>query len=270
MISGMIYLLDLDPRPYYRRCHFDDYIVHRRHLAPTGGALSVRFALVVGSGMMPRRVSFKPPVEACPSRNISVLTFNVYAGPPLPTRLAGTLEGSTRLQQQIEAILKLAPDIVCLQEVLADGVRAEIQKGVKRVYGCSFQQSASHVQLALRAGGLLLLLLAYAAGSLLGWWLSAYLTRGIFFAAISLFLPLSMTTACMFLVRRMLQNTRSWSLTAITHTLRVCVPTGDQAIHTMGFHFRRHPSRRPHDPSQALDVQATWPTGREAVCRAGW
>lgn len=38
-------------------------------------------------------------------------------------RHAGSLDGSERLKQQVEEIAALKPDVVCLQEVLSDGVR---------------------------------------------------------------------------------------------------------------------------------------------------
>lgn len=59
--------------------------------------------------------------------NLKVLNFNVFAGSPLPFfanyTSSESLEDSRRLQLQIEKIRALAPDIVCLQEVCADGVQ---------------------------------------------------------------------------------------------------------------------------------------------------
>ena len=59
--------------------------------------------------------------------NLKVLNFNVFAGSPLPFfqnyTSSESLEDSRRLHLQIEKIRALAPDIVCLQEVCADGVQ---------------------------------------------------------------------------------------------------------------------------------------------------
>jgi hypothetical protein len=57
---------------------------------------------------------------------VRLLNLNVFAGSPLPFYQNYTstqsLEGSRRLRLQIEKIKELAPDIVTLQEVCADGV----------------------------------------------------------------------------------------------------------------------------------------------------
>ena len=47
---------------------------------------------------------------------ISVLSFNVFPGPPLPNNNLTSLYG-TRLKQQISIIKYHLPDIICLQEL---------------------------------------------------------------------------------------------------------------------------------------------------------
>eukprot|EP00966_Prymnesium_polylepis_P045316 1049233-Prymnesium_polylepis.1 len=120
----------------------------------------------------------------------------MYTGPPVPTRLAGTLEASERLQQQINAILELSPDVACLQEVLADGVRSEIVRGVSGVYGASAMTNPSTRHGVLRAIVSLLLLCAYAGSCLAAWWLSGWLAPEGGRAAVSaLFVVLSLAVA---------------------------------------------------------------------------
>ena len=68
---------------------------------------------------------------------LSVLTYNVFTGPPTPTAYAGALEGSERLRLQCKRIQELAPDVVCLQEVQSDGVRAYIEQNLPE-YGATY------------------------------------------------------------------------------------------------------------------------------------
>ena len=63
-----------------------------------------------------------------PVNTLSVLTYNVFTGPPTPTALCGALEGSERLRSQAAQIKALSPDIVCLQEVQSNGVRETIER----------------------------------------------------------------------------------------------------------------------------------------------
>ena len=70
--------------------------------------------------------------------SLRVMTYNVFAGPPTPTKLAGTLDGSERLKQQVAEIRRLQPDIVCLQEVLLDGVRSFYESSLGDEYAASF------------------------------------------------------------------------------------------------------------------------------------
>ena len=62
----------------------------------------------------------RPADECMPC--LRVLTFNAYAGPPLPSWSAW-LQRSSRVKDQVAEILRLKPDIVCLQEVVADRAR---------------------------------------------------------------------------------------------------------------------------------------------------
>ena len=62
------------------------------------------------------------------TKTLSVLTYNVFTGPPTPTALCGALEGSERLRLQAEQIKALKPDVVCLQEVQSDGVRETFER----------------------------------------------------------------------------------------------------------------------------------------------
>jgi endonuclease/exonuclease/phosphatase family metal-dependent hydrolase len=50
---------------------------------------------------------------------LNVITFNVFAGSPIPGVRGGTraLQGSPRLQQQLRELRELGADIVALQEV---------------------------------------------------------------------------------------------------------------------------------------------------------
>mmetsp|Transcript_24329 Transcript_24329/g.79247 ORF Transcript_24329/g.79247 Transcript_24329/m.79247 type:complete len:467 (-) Transcript_24329:217-1617(-) len=115
-----------------------------------------------------RRVSFGSGDELSARRTdprrscrLSILTLNVYAGPPLPTMLAGSLEGSERLRLQIKEILHLKPDLVCCQEVLADGVRSTIIRATADYYGCSSATHPAFSRYALRAFGSALLIVMY-------------------------------------------------------------------------------------------------------------
>ncbi|KAL1522379.1 hypothetical protein AB1Y20_017370 [Prymnesium parvum] len=140
-------------------------------------------------------VRFRTPGAPPRKREVSVLTFNVYAGPPLPTRFAGSLEGSTRLQQQIDAILHLSPDVVCLQEVLADGVRSTIEASVQDVYNSSYAQDASTIHRAFRAIGSLAVLLLYTISSLAAWRCSQWMTESRLAPTCCVFLLISTLVA---------------------------------------------------------------------------
>lgn len=73
-----------------------------------------------------------------PVSTLRVLTYNVYAGPPTPTSLASTLDGSDRLRRQVDSIRELAPDVVCLQEIVSDGVREYYADHLADEYEASF------------------------------------------------------------------------------------------------------------------------------------
>jgi len=73
---------------------------------------------------------------------LSVLTFNVFAGPPTPTPFAAQLDGSDRLRHQVAQIRALKPDIICLQEVQTDGVREYYTAKLQDTYEASFVLTA--------------------------------------------------------------------------------------------------------------------------------
>ena len=80
-----------------------------------------------------------------PPSTLTVLTYNVYAGPPLPcsSGRADSLDGSPRLAQQAEALLALKPDIICLQEVLADGARRAYVGALGEDYDACYARDSS-------------------------------------------------------------------------------------------------------------------------------
>ena len=55
---------------------------------------------------------------------LSILTFNVFTGSPLPWIRNGSfaLYGSARLSEQLAQVAELGADIICLQELHCDGV----------------------------------------------------------------------------------------------------------------------------------------------------
>ena len=73
---------------------------------------------------------------------LSVLTFNVFAGPPTPTPFAAQLDGSDRLRHKVAQIRALKPDIICLQEVQTDGVREYYTAKLQDTYEASFVLTA--------------------------------------------------------------------------------------------------------------------------------
>ena len=82
--------------------------------------------------------------------SLSLLTYNIYAGPPLFTSQAGSLEFGTRLRRQLDDISKLSPDIVCLQEVLADAVRRRIIHRLGSEYDACYVRDSSARSTGLR------------------------------------------------------------------------------------------------------------------------
>ena len=137
-----------------------------------------------------RRVSFSSGDELSARRTdprrscrLSILTLNVYAGPPLPTMLAGSLEGSERLRLQIKEILHLKPDLVCCQEVLADGVRSTIERATADYYGCSSAAHPAFSRYALRAFGSALLIVTYGLLLVAAAQLAAYYAEPAAFAS---------------------------------------------------------------------------------------
>ena len=84
------------------------------------------------------RLRLSPLSFSKPPATLTALTFNVFTGPPTPTAHAGTLDGSDRLRRQVEAIADIRPDIVCLQEVLSDGVRQFYEQGLNEEYSASY------------------------------------------------------------------------------------------------------------------------------------
>ena len=106
---------------------------HQRRTVVAASRLTARTMLLTLSLLTP-----PPP--------LSVLTYNVYSGPPTQTRLAGTLDGSSRLAQQVEQIKRLKPDIICLQEVISDGVRTYFDEQLRDEYQSSFVLTSEEIR----------------------------------------------------------------------------------------------------------------------------
>jgi hypothetical protein len=104
-----------------------------------------------------RRARAEPAAAAAAtSRRLRVLTLNAYAGPPAPwSHLAKPLQTGRRLRHQAAAIAALAPDIICLQEVLADSARVQYIEALQADYEPSFARDPSRPRLYLRQVALL-------------------------------------------------------------------------------------------------------------------
>jgi len=100
---------------------------------------------------------FRLLAASAPAPRLSVLTYNVFCGPPTPTPLAGTLDGSARLAGQISKLRELAPDVICLQEVVSDGVRERYARALSDMYDASFVLTADEFR--CRAGRMMRLAL---------------------------------------------------------------------------------------------------------------
>lgn len=100
---------------------------------------------------------FRLLAASAPAPRLSVLTYNVFCGPPTPTPLAGTLDGSARLAGQISKLRELAPDVICLQEVVSDGVRERYAHALSDMYDASFVLTADEFR--CRAGRMMRLAL---------------------------------------------------------------------------------------------------------------
>ncbi len=132
-----------------------------------------------------------------PDTRVRILTFNVFAGSPVPVQwlFGGTssLQNSKRLRAQLQAVRAVDADVICLQELYCDNVLASYMLEFGDEYQFAVQRDRK--LLGVAAGEIIILLLASIA------WPLARAAMGDVSSCLSLFIS-GVLTACLWLTLR--------------------------------------------------------------------
>lgn len=133
--------------------------------------------------------------RSAPAAALRVLTYNAFCGPPLPgwwsaaSGSASALQRGGRLKAQAAAILALAPDVICLQEILADSARELYIRALTEDYEPSYAVDGSVARRMAKNG------LTVCIWVLCAWLIGQQGSWGAFAVAVACCL-LGVTAAC--------------------------------------------------------------------------